>query len=117
MNTVFFVYLAIFLVMQVLAQVALKLGSENGSSMRSRRWWFGFLAANAVGAPSILFIKELYKAMPETPNIVLVMVMSGVFILSQLVFMLFFRSKLTPIQWTGVGMLAVGAVLTALGGA
>jgi len=102
--------------MQVLAQVALKLGSESGASMRCRRWWFGFVTANLFGAPSILFVKELYKALPATPNIVLVMVMAGVFILSQLVFMLLFRSRLTPVQWAGVALLVIGAALTAEGG-
>ena len=112
----FFVYYAIFLLMQALAQVALKFGSVSGEPMRCRRWWFGFVAANAVGAPSILFVKELYKAMPKTPNIVSVLVMAGVFILSQLVFVLLFRSRLTPVQWVGVALLVVGAMLTAVGG-
>ena len=114
MNVVFFIYYAIFLVMQVLAQVALKLGSESGGSMSSRRWWFGFIAANAVGAPSILFLKELYKAMPEAPNIIPVLTLAGVFILSQIVFMLVFRSRLSLFQWMGVALLAVGAVLACI---
>jgi uncharacterized membrane protein len=115
-NRLFWINFGIFLLMQAAAQVALKLGSESGGSMGSRRWWFGFVAANAVGAPSILFVKELYKAMPEAPNIVVVMVMAGVFVLTQLVFMIFFRSRLDRVQWGGVALLALGAVLASLGG-
>ena len=74
----------------------------------------GFAAANAVGSPSILFLKELYKAMPSTPNIVLVLVMAGVFLLTQLVFMILFRSRLSAFQWTGVTLLATGAVMASM---
>lgn len=116
MNKMFFVNLGIFLVMQVLAQVALKLGSGNNASMRSRRWWIGFIAANAVGAPSILFLKELYKALPATPNVVLVLIMAGVFILTQLVFLLFFRTRMSVVQWIGIVLLALGAMMVSVGG-
>ncbi len=116
MNAQFFVHFAAFLGLQILAQVALRLGSENGSSMRTRRWWFCFLGSNAVGIPSILFLKELYKAMPQAPNVIPVMVMAGVFILTQLVFVVFFRSRLGIVQWAGVGLLAIGAVLATAGG-
>ncbi len=116
MNTIFFVNFGCFLAMQVLAQVALKLGSDGGASMRSRRWWVGFCSANAVGAPSILFLKELFKALPATPNVVSVLAMAGTFILTQFAFALFFRSRPSVRQWVGVALLAIGALLASAGG-
>jgi len=104
----------VFLVMQVLAQVAMRSGS-GGRALTSRRWWCGFVLANAVGAPSILFLKELYKAMPATPNVVHALVLAGVFGLTQCVFAACFRARLTSFQWVGVGVLAVGAFLVAIG--
>ncbi len=69
MNRAFLANYGIFLVMQILAQMAMRSGS-GGRPLASRRWWYGFVLANAVGAPSILFLKELYKSMPAAPNVV-----------------------------------------------
>lgn len=115
MNAMFFTNLGIFMAMQVAAQVFMKLGSQDGGSMKGRRWWWGFIAANAVGAPSILFLRDLYKAMPEAPNVVVVTVLAGVFILTQMVFIGFFKTRLSVIQWAGVVMLALGALLASTG--
>ena len=76
----------------------------------------GFLGANAVGAPSVWFLKELYKAMPASPNLVAVLVLAGVFILTQLTFILLFQVRLTSRQWAGVALLAAGAIMASLGG-
>ncbi len=78
--------------------------------------WLGFLGANAVGAPSVWFLKELYKAMPASPNLVAVLVLAGVFILTQLTFILLFQVRLTSRQWAGVALLAAGAIMASLGG-
>lgn len=115
MNAVFSANLGIFLVMQALAQVAMKIGSKGGEPLHGRRWWLGFVAANAVGAPSILFLKALYRAMPEAPNVVAVMTMAGSFIVTQLTFLLLFRERLSAWQWAGVGLLAAGAALASSG--
>jgi uncharacterized membrane protein len=114
-NRMFFIHYGIFIILQVLAQVALNWGSGSGQPLRCRRWWVGFIAANAVGAPSILFLKELFQALPAAPNLVLVLVMAGVFILTQLVFIIFFKSRLTRVQWVGVALLTGGAILASLG--
>lgn len=111
----FFGYLGIFLVMQVIAQLILKKGSEGGASMRHGRWWWGFLGANAVGAPSVWFLKELYRALPDSPNLVAVIVLAGVFMLTQLTFIVLFRMRLTVRQGVGVALLATGAILASFG--
>ena len=116
MDSRFFLSYGLFLAMQAMAQVALKLGSTGGVPLRSRRWWLGFVAANAVGAPSILFLKQLYQAMPASPNVVVVLVMAGTFILTQLVFVMVFGSRPTLRQWLGVATIAIGALLASIGG-
>lgn len=115
MNTSFCINLGIFWLLQILVQTALKLGSQGGASMRSRRWWIGFVASNTIGIISILFLKELYKAMPDSPNIVPAISMAGSFILTQLVFLVAFRARPTAIQWTGIALLAIGGFLASLG--
>jgi len=110
MNGMFAFNLSVFLTMQVLAQAAMKVGSA-GAVLRSRRWWLGFVSANVVGAPSTLFLRQLYVAMPDDPNTVVVLAMSGTFIFSQLIFALVFGLRLRPVQWLAVGMLAVGATM------
>jgi len=44
------------------------------------------------------------------------MAMAGVFILTQIVFVVFFGSRLGLDQWVGVGLLAIGANLATVGG-
>lgn len=114
MNGTFLANYGIFLIMQILAQMAMR-GGSGGRPLKSRRWWYGFVLANAVGAPSILFLKELYKSMPATPNVVHALQLAGTFSLTQLVFVVFFRSRLQPFQWAGIGVLAIGALLVVVG--
>jgi len=121
-NGRFFLYLSIFLVMQTMAQLAMKFGSQASPSrggagsavatlLRRPRWWLGFGLANGVGAPSILFLRELYKALPDRPNIVAIVAMSGTLLVSQPALAIVFRSRLRPLRWLGITLLAVGAIL------
>ena len=122
MNGQFFLYLGIFLVMQAAAQLALKFGSQAPPSragagsavampLRRPRWWIGFGLANGVGAPRTLFLRELYKALPDRPNIIAIVAMSGTLLVSQLALAVAFRSPLRPLRWVGIALLAVGAIL------
>ncbi len=107
--------LAIFIVMQVLAQLAMKFGSVGTTVLRSRRWWLGFILANGVGAPSILLFMELYSAFPNYPNLVAAVVPAMCFLASQVALTLIFKSRLSMVQYAGIAMIAVGAVLACLG--
>ena len=116
MNGSFAMNLVIFLLMQLLAQLAMKYGSAGAGGLRSRRWWLGFILANAVGAPSILFLKELYRAVPANPNLVATIAMAGTFLLSQAGMIILFRSRPTAAQWAGIAMIAIGGIMACLGG-
>jgi len=101
--------------MQVMAQLSMKFGSINSTPLRHRRWWLGFVMANAVGAPSILFFKEIYRAFPEHPNLVAAVVPAICFVASQTALVLVFRSRLRLLQCVGIAMIAAGAILACLG--
>jgi hypothetical protein len=107
--------LVVFVFLQVLAQLAMKFGSKGTIALRSRRWWLGFIMANGVGAPSILFFKEVYRLFPDHPNLVAAVVTAMCFLASQAALALMFRSRLSRVQYAGTAMIALGAILACLG--
>jgi len=106
--------LTVFWTMQVLANVAFKWGSGGGGT-RTRRWWLGFVAGNAVGASSIWFLMQVYALLPDNSNVAAVLAGGGGFIGSQLLLAWLFRSRLTPRQWCGIALVAVGTAMATLG--
>jgi hypothetical protein len=115
MNAYFVLNLAILAVMQLLAQVAMKYGSGGVSGLLSRRWWLGFVLANAVGAPSMLFARQLYRAMPGSPNLVAAVALAGTFTACQLGLAVIFRIRLSALQGAGIVILAAGSALAVWG--
>ncbi len=116
LNPEFLGNLAVFVAMQVMAQIALKLGSPAGGRPFDRRWWLGFLGANAVGAPSLLWARELYRLTPSQPNVVAALILASTLICTQLVFRWLFHSSLGLRGWLGIGLIAIGTVLVTAGG-
>ena len=108
--------LTVFWTMQILANIAFKWGSGGGRT-RTHRWWLGFIAGNAVGASSIWFLMQVYALLPDNSNLAAVLASGGGFIGSQLLLAWLFRSRLTPLQWCGIALVAVGTAVATLSGA
>ena len=108
-------YLLIFWMMQIVAYVAFKLGSQ-GATGRSKRWLAGFVGGKVVGASSIYFLMRIYELMPGNCNVAAVLAGGGAFICSQIALALIFRSRLTLAQWLGVALVAMGLAVATLGG-
>ena len=108
-------FLTIFWAMQIFANVAFKYGSAAGDR-HSRRWLTGFLAGNIVGASSIYFVMRIYELMPANPNLAAVLANCGGFVGSQLALAWLFRSRVSPSQWVGVSLVALGTVVATMSG-
>ena len=102
------VYLLIFWLMQVIAQVLFKWGS-----MSEPRWIWGFLGGNVFGFSSIWLLMLVYKAI--NPNIALGIATGGSFFLSQVVIVFAFKSKVLPVQWIGIAAIVIGMIVLAAG--
>ncbi len=111
----FFLYLLIFWLLQIAACIAFKYGSK-GTVGRSRRWLAGFIGGNIVGASSIYFLMKIYEQMAANCNVAQVLATSGSFIGTQIALSFIFRTRLTPVQWAGVLLVAVGSAISTLGG-
>jgi hypothetical protein len=116
MTGAFLLNLGLFLITQLLAQLAMRYGSDGTQALQSQRWWLGFALANGVGIISMLFLKKLYAALPATPNVVAVLALAGTFLLTQLFFWACGRARLSSVQWIGICLLAVGGGLATMGG-
>ncbi len=104
------VYLVVFWLMQVVAQLFFKWGSGCEA-----RWIWGFLAGNLFGFSSIWLLMLMYKSM--NPNIALGIATGGALLLSQVVIFLVFNSKVSAMQWAGIIAIAVGMIALSAGGA
>ncbi|MGD0282536.1 MAG: hypothetical protein ABSB95_09260 [Dissulfurispiraceae bacterium] len=103
------IYLLVFWMMQVIAQVFFKWGSVSES-----RWLWGFIGGNLFGFSSIWLLMLIYKAI--NPNIALGISAGGAFLLSQFALSVVFRTKVAPLQWAGVLAIVVGIIALAAGG-
>ncbi len=103
------VFLAVFWAMQVIAQIFFKWGS-----LTEPRFLWGFLGGNLFGFTSIWLLMQLYKSLH--PNVALGIAVGGSFLLSQVVLMLVFKSRVLPLQWAGIAAIVVG-MLALAGGA
>jgi len=102
------IYLLIFWVMQVIAQIIFKWGSASGS-----RWLWGFLGGNLFGFSSIWLLMLLYKTI--NPNVAFGIAGGGAFLLSQIALAIIFSSKVTTIQWAGIVAIVLGMMALAMG--
>ena len=100
--------IAVFLAMQVIAQLLFKWGSTLDD-----RWWRGFLGGNLFGFSSIWLLMLVYRSM--NPNIALGICGGGSFLLAQLALATVFRSDISVMQWGGVAAIFGGMILLALG--
>lgn len=107
--------LAGFWAMQVLTYVTFKWGSLNGTG-HSRRWYTGYVVGNLFGAIGIYFLMLVFAAMPENPNLALVLAGVGSTLGSQLALAVLFHSRLSWIQWSGILLATVGTALATGGG-
>jgi len=105
MNTV---WLGIFWVMQAIAQVIFKYGSD-----APKRWLICFLIGNVFGASSIWFLMLLYKSW--NPNLALGIGTGGGFLCAQVALAFVFRTQIAPIQYAGAVAIAAGMALFVLG--
>jgi len=102
------VYLVIFWMMQVIAQVLFKWGSSSES-----RWLWGFFGGNFFGFSSIWLLMLMYKTI--NPNVALGISTGGAFLLGQIALALAFKSKVTLMQWAGIVAIVVGIMALAVG--
>jgi len=102
------VYLLVFWLMQVTAQIFFKWGS-----LSAPRWIAGFLIGNLFGFSSIWLLMLVYKAM--NPNVALGIATGGAFLLSQVVIGVAFKSKVAPLQWAGIVAIGIGMIALAAG--
>ena len=103
------IYLIIFWIMQVIAQIFFKWGSLSDS-----RWILGFLGGNLFGFTSIWLLMLMYKTM--NPNIVLEIATGGALLCSQIIICVIFSSKVAPMQWAGIVAIAIGMIALSAGG-
>lgn len=102
-----FVNCAVFLLMQVVANLLFKWGGSAPS-----HYWWGFVLGNLVGASSILFMIAMYRDMPAP--IVIAVGTGGTFLLNQIVMFLIYREHVTPLAWIGISLIFIGILMTAL---
>jgi len=102
------VAIAVFLTMQVIAQLFFKWGSAADG-----RWWWGFLGGNLFGFSSIWLLMQVYRSM--NPNIALGICGGGSFLLAQLALAFAFKSDISVTQWGGVAAIFAGMILLAMG--
>ncbi len=102
------VYLTIFWIMQVLAQVFFKWGS-----ISKEKWITGFLLGNLFGFSSMWLLMLLYRSI--SPNVALALGAGGAFLLTQFVFCLWLKENLNIFQWIGILGITTGMILVTLG--
>jgi hypothetical protein len=101
-------YLVIFWLMQAVAQILFKYGSDHPS-----RWLMFFFSGHAFGLPSIIFLMALYKIM--NPNLALGLGAGGAFLSAQLALAVAFRSNPTMLQYCAMLAITAGMVVFAVG--
>jgi multidrug transporter EmrE-like cation transporter len=104
----YLVYLAVFWLMQAVAQVFFKYGSDH-----PERFWLLFFCGHTFGLPSIIFLMALYKSM--NPNLALGLGAGGAFLSAQLAIAAVFRSNPTMVQYAGMLAITGGMVVFTLG--
>ena len=102
-----YVSIAIFLAMQVAANLVFKWG---GSA--PELYWKGFIGGNVIGATSILFMILMYRSMPAA--LVIAIGTGGTFLLNQLAMYLVYREKISPAACVGLVLIFCGILMTAL---
>lgn len=102
------VWLCTFWVMQALAQIIFKFGSDVPA-----RFLPCFIFGNVFGASSIWLLMLVYKHM--NPNLALGLGTGGGFIAAQAALYLIFRTNLSAVQYVAVVAVAAGMALFALG--
>jgi len=102
------VYMLVFWLMQVVAQLFFKWGTTSEA-----RWIWGFLGGNLFGFSSIWLLMLVYKAIH--PNVALGIAIGGSFLLSQVALTFAFKSQVTPLQWAGIAAIALGIVVLGAG--
>ncbi len=107
------VYLPVFWVMQIFANVAFKIGSD---SRKHKKWLAGFIAGNIVGASSIYFLMKIFESMPDNSNLAVILATSGAGIGSQLILARMFRSQLSWLQWAGISLVFLGTIVATMSG-
>jgi multidrug transporter EmrE-like cation transporter len=103
------IYMLVFWLMQVIAQLLFKWGSTTES-----RWIGGFLLGNLFGFSSIWLLMLIYKEM--NPNVALGLAMGGAFLLAQVALIIVLKSDVTLVQWFGIVSIVVGIVALGIGG-
>ena len=103
-----FLWIALFCVMQCGVQFLFKWGS-----MSKERWVWGFVGGHVIGVSSVWFLMLLYRTM--NPNLAFGVCYGGMFLLSQVMLAVVFRSGIGVGQYVGIGAITAGIVLLAMG--
>lgn len=97
---------------QAVASILLKYGSTPNAD--KRRWLTGFVGGNTVGMASMWLSMLVYSGVPNA-NIAAALAGGGSFLAIQLALATVFRSRLSPQQWSGIALSAVGLLLAGWG--
>jgi multidrug transporter EmrE-like cation transporter len=100
-------YLILFWLMQMVAQLFFKWGSIVES-----RWTTGFIVGNLFGFSSIWLLMLVYKSVPA--NVALALGTAGAFLFGQIGLAIAFKSPLTPWQIAGMLAIIVGIVMVSM---
>ena len=103
-----YLYLIIFWLMQVVAQVLFKWGSVSES-----RWLIGFIVGNLFGFSSIWLLMYVYRVM--NPNVALALATAGAFLLSQIGLSVAFKAQVSMWQIIGILTIVAGVVMVSMG--
>jgi multidrug transporter EmrE-like cation transporter len=101
-------WLGIFWAMQVVAAVLFKYGTTSPD-----RYWFGFVAGNLFGAPSIFVLMKLYSMWQV--NVAGALAGGGAFLLAQFALIPLFGERLDWRQHAGIVVVSLGMALVSYG--
>lgn len=94
-----------FVASSVASSLIFRVASQHSGKMALMYFVLGNMAGIAVPVCLTLALKG------SNPNIIYALTIGGAFCVLQLASYFFFREHLSPVQWTGVALVAVGVVL------
>lgn len=108
-----YMYVTLFLIFQVVANVLFKWGAVNPSAswLGIPQEWCGFILGNMVGMTSIIFMIGMYKTLPAAS--VVAIGTGGTFLLVQITMFLLYHEKISPGALAGIALILIGVLMVA----
>jgi len=101
-------WMGLFWVLQIVANIFFKWGSDG-----TLKWLSGFVLGHTFGMTSMAVLMLIYKSM--NPNIAFGIGVGGAFLLTQIAISIVFKTDLAVTQYVGIATVVVGMTLLAFG--